>query len=144
MFYDNKSLAYLFAECMIYNERVFSSKDFYSLLSSHRISLDELNFDAIVKNTLFLFNQKGFAKIYFSTKHNEKIIWHPNGSKNIFDYSIEDIIKDLKLDLDNEFNENDILKYVIVDDDNEKVEYCVSLLKLNVKVEPVYKPFKYF
>jgi hypothetical protein len=109
MFYDNKSLAYLFAECMIYNERVFSSKDFYSLLSSHRISLDELNFDAIVKNTLFLFNQKGFTKIYFSTKHNEKIIWHPNGSKNIFDYSIEDIIKDLKLDLDNEFNENDLL-----------------------------------
>jgi hypothetical protein len=102
MFYDNKSLAYLFAECMIYNDRVFSSKDFYSLLSSHRISLDELNFDAIVKNTLFLFNQKGFAKIYFSTKHNEKIIWHPN-------YSIEHIIKDLKLDLDNEFNENDLL-----------------------------------
>jgi len=115
MFYDNKSLAYLFTECMIHNDRVFSSNDFYSLLSSHRINIDELNFDAIVKNTLFLFNQKGFTKIYFSTKHNEKIIWHPVDSKNIFDYCIEDIIKDLKLDLDNEFNENDLLtNYIII------------------------------
>ena len=30
----------------------------------------------LVKNTLFLFNQKGFDKIYFSTKYCEKNYSH--------------------------------------------------------------------
>jgi len=105
---DAKSLAYLFSECMIFNDNVFCAEDFYKLLFSHRINIEELNFDDIVKNTLFSFNQKGYDKIYFSTKHCEKIYWHPYSVKNLDIYSIEYIISDLKLDLDNEFNTDDI------------------------------------
>ena len=105
---DAKSLAYLFSECMIFNNNVFCAEDFYKLLFSHRINIEELNFDAIVKNTLFLFNQKGFSKIYFSTKHCDKKYWHPDSVNNLSLYSIENIISDLKLDLDNEFNTDDI------------------------------------
>jgi len=105
---DAKSLAYLFSECMIHNDNVFCAEDFYKLMLSHRINVEELNFDAIVKHTLFLFNQKGFSKIYFSTKHCEKIYWHPYSVKNLDIYSIEYIISDLKLDLDNEFNTDDL------------------------------------
>ena len=105
---DAKSLAYLFSECMIHNDNVFCAEDFYKLMLSHRINIEELNFDAIVKNTLFLFNQKGFSKIYFSTKHCDKKYWHPDSVNNLSLYSIENIISDLKLDLDNEFNTDDI------------------------------------
>ena len=105
---DAKSLAYLFSECMIFNNNVFCAEDFYKLLFSHRINIEELNFDDIVKNTLFSFNQKGYDKIYFSTKHCEKIYWHPYSVKNLDIYSIEYIISDLKLDLDNEFNSDNI------------------------------------
>jgi hypothetical protein len=105
---DAKSLAYLFSECMIFNDNVFCAEDFYKLMLSHRINIEELNFDAIVKNTLFLFNQKGFSKIYFSTKHCDKKYWHPDSVNNLSLYSIENIISDLKLDLDNEFNTDDI------------------------------------
>jgi hypothetical protein len=105
---DAKSLAYLFSECMIFNDNVFCAEDFYKLLFSHRINIEELNFDDIVKNTLFSFNQKGYDKIYFSTKHCEKIYWHPHSVKNLDIYSIEYIISDLKLDLDNEFNSDNI------------------------------------
>jgi hypothetical protein len=105
---DAKSLAYLFSECMIFNDNVFCAEDFYKLLFSHRINIEELNFDDIVKNTLFSFNQKGYDKIYFSTKHCEKIYWHPYSVKNLDIYSIEYIISDLKLDLDNEFNSDNI------------------------------------
>ena len=105
---DAKSLAYLFSECMIFNDNVFCAEDFYKLLFSHRINIEELNFDDIVKNTLFSFNQKGYDKIYFSTKHSEKIYWHPYSVKILDIYSIEYIISDLKLDLDNEFNSDNI------------------------------------
>ena len=54
---DAKSLAYLFSECMIHNDNVFCAEDFYKLMLSHRINIEELNFDDIVKNTLFSFNQ---------------------------------------------------------------------------------------
>jgi len=109
MVHDAKSLAYLFSECMIYNNNVFCAEDFYKLMFSHRIDIVEMNFDAIVKNTLFLFNQKGFDKIYFSTKYCEKNYWHPNTINSFDIYSIENIVSDLKLDLDNEFNTDDIL-----------------------------------
>lgn len=105
---DTKSLAYLFSECMIYNDNIFCAEDFYKLILSHRLDYPELNFDAIVKNTLFLFNQKGLNKMYFSTKYCEKNYWHPDGQNNFGLYSIENIILDLKLDLDNEFNSDDL------------------------------------
>lgn len=109
MFVDLKSLAYLFSECMIYNNNVFCAEDFYKLIVSHRLDLYDIDFNSIVKNTLFSFNQKGYDKIYFSTKQYEKILWHPCDVTQFDLYSIENIIKDLKLDLDNEFNTDDLM-----------------------------------
>ena len=125
---DVKSLAYLFSECMIYNDNIFCADDFYKLLNSHRLDIGEINFDAIVKNTLFSFNQKGYDKIYFSTKHCEKIYWHPYSVKKLDLYSIEYIISDLKLDLDNEFNNNDML-----------TNYINHLYKINDYIKFVQK-----
>ena len=125
---DVKSLAYLFSECMIYNDNIFCADDFYKLLNSHRLDIGEINFDAIVKNTLFSFNQKGYDKIYFSTKYCEKNYWHPYSVKKLDLYSIEYIISDLKLDLDNEFNNNDML-----------TNYINHLYKINDYIKFVQK-----
>ena len=48
---DAKSLAYLFSECMIHNDNVFCAEDFYKLMLSHRINIEELNFDIFEMNS---------------------------------------------------------------------------------------------
>jgi len=127
MVQDVKSLAYLFTECMVYNDRIFCHDDFNKLLISHRINEQDFNFDAVVKNTLFLFNQKGFHKIYFLSKMYEKNYWHPCNADNFDLYSIENIIEDLRLDLDNEFNSDDLFTNFV--NHLNKINNYISFIK---------------
>lgn len=90
-----KFLSYIFIECMVFNERVFSENDFKSLLLSQRLGEDYDEFDEDVEDALCAFSESDYSKQYVLDSDN---YWKPIELVNQnFEYKISEIVKDLKL-----------------------------------------------
>lgn len=90
-----KFLSYIFIECMVFNERVFSENDFKTLLLSQRLGDDYDEFSEDVEDALYAFSESEYSKEYIFDKDN---YWKPIDlvNQNI-EYNLTDIILDLKL-----------------------------------------------
>ena len=90
-----KFLSYIFIECMVFNERIFSEKDFKTLLLSQRLGDDYQEFSEDVEDALNAFAESEYSKAYILDEDNH---WKPIGIiGQKIDYKISDIIVDLKL-----------------------------------------------
>ena len=90
-----KFLSYIFIECMVFNERVFSEKDFKTLLLSQRLGDDYNEFCEDVEDALHAFSESEYNKEYIFDKDN---YWKPIDlvHQNL-EYKLSDIILDVKL-----------------------------------------------
>ena len=90
-----KFLSYIFIECMVFNERIFSEKDFKTLLLSQRLGDDYQEFSEDVEDALNAFTESEYSKVYILDEDNH---WKPIDTiGQQIDYKISDIIVDLKL-----------------------------------------------
>ena len=90
-----KFLSYIFIECMVFNERIFSEKDFITLLLSQRLGDDYQEFSEDVEDALNAFAESEYSKAYILDEDNH---WKPIDTiGQQIDYKISDIIVDLKL-----------------------------------------------
>ena len=90
-----KFLSYIFIECMVFNERIFSEKDFKTLLLSQRLGDDYQEFSEDVEDALNAFAESEYSKAYILDEDNH---WKPIDTiGQQIDYKISDIIVDLKL-----------------------------------------------
>lgn len=90
-----KFLSYIFIECMVFNERFFSEDDFKTLLSSQRLDETYDDFSEDVEDALYAFSESEYNKEYIFDKDN---FWKPKDSVKVnIDYSISEIVKDLRL-----------------------------------------------
>ena len=90
-----KFLSYIFIECMVFNERIFSEKDFKTLLLSQRLGDDYQEFSEDVEDALNAFAESEYSKVYILDEDNH---WKPIDTiGQQIDYKISDIIVDLKL-----------------------------------------------
>ena len=94
---------YVFVECMVYNNRSFCEDDFNALLESQRLSKIKMNFNDEVKD--FVDECKILDDIDYELNKNN--YWMPKNNILNHDYNLQNIIKDLRLDLELEHTNND-------------------------------------
>ena len=96
-------LFYVFVECMVYNNRSFCENDFKALLESQRLDDLKIHFNEEVKD--FLDECKILDDVdYILNKNN---YWTPNNSTFNYNYNLQKIIQDLRLDLELEHAKGD-------------------------------------
>lgn len=90
-----KFLSYIFIECMVFNERIFSENDFKALLISQRLDDNYDEFQEDVDDALNAFSESEYSKRYLLDKDNK---WKPFDCVDTQpEYNVSEIIKDLKL-----------------------------------------------
>lgn len=90
-----KFLSYIFIECMVFNERIFSENDFKALLISQRLDDNYDEFQEDVDDALNAFSESEYSKRYLLDKDNK---WKPFDYVDTQpEYNVSEIIKDLKL-----------------------------------------------
>ena len=98
-------LSYIFIECMIFNDRIFSEKDFKALLRTQRLDDQYEYFDDNAEDAIHAFSVSEHNREYILDKDN---YWKPKGMKNTPPpYNLSEIIDNLRLDTLVEFSLED-------------------------------------
>jgi len=98
-------LSYIFIECMVFNDRIFSEKDFKTLLRTQRLDDQYEYFDDNCEDAIHAFSLSEYNREYILDKDN---YWKPKGmSNNPPSYNLSEIIDNLRLDLLVEFSLED-------------------------------------
>ncbi len=98
-------LSYIFIECMIFNDRIFSEKDFKTLLRTQRLDDQYEYFDDNIEDAINAFSVSEHNREYILDKDN---YWKPKEMLgNPVPYNLSEIIDSLRLDSMVEFSTED-------------------------------------
>ena len=116
-------LSYIFIECMVFDGRVFSEKDFKELLKTQRLDDSYEYFNDNVEDALNAFSYSDYNRKYILDKDN---FWKPAEFESLNpEYNISKIISSLQLHLMPEFSQEDF--YSISCDVVNKVNDYIDL-----------------